>query len=187
MTFLESIEKKLDEALVTNAPVQLPEAWRKWLATYAWIFALVGFVLGVISLLLLLPVLGIASVVSVTVVTGRLLFFSWLAFAVLLGYVILLGAAIPRLKRLEKGGWNLIFYSALFFLVYDLFGWLQSPGFGAIFALIWNIAWAVVGLYFIFQIRSYFAVVKTTVVPAADKPAIAKKPSKSTNKNKKKA
>lgn len=187
MAFLESIEQKLNQALVTDAPIQLPESWRKWLATYAWIFAVSGFGLGLLSVIFLLPVLGIISVASV-VGTGRLLFFSWLALLVLLGYVVVLGIAIPRLKRLEKDGWNLIFYSALFFLVYDVLSWLQSPGFGAIIGLIWNVAWAVVGLYFIFQIRSYFTgVVSSKVVDGTTAKKASKKPKTKTSKPSKKS
>lgn len=178
MAALQSLEKKLNEVLVDNAPVQLPETWRKWLADYAWIFALVGFILGVISIIVLLPALGFLSAVSSAVDGGRWVFFTWLAVIVLIGYVVLLGVATPKLKRLEKAGWNLIFYSALFFLAYDVLAWFQNPGFGAIFGLLWNVAWAVVGLYFIFQVRGHFLGTKkteSTKVDSAKKPAPSKK------------
>lgn len=177
MTFIQTIEQKLNDMLVKDAPVQLPENWRKWIATYAWLFALIGFILGVLALLLLLPALGLASVLAVTVNTGRLLLFTWLAFFVELGYVILLGIAIPKLKRLEKTGWNLIFYSALFFFVYNIFYWFQLPSFGAVFSLIWSIFWSVVWFYFIFQIRGQFK--EVTVSPAAQKEPARKKSTKS--------
>lgn len=173
MSAIESIESKLNEMLVTNAPIQLPENWRKWLATYAWAFALLGVVLGGISILALLPALGILSVASAVVEGSRWLFFSWLAFVVLVGYVVLLGIATPKLKRMEKSGWDLIFYSALFFLAYDVVFWFQSPTFGGVFMLLWNVAWAFVGLYFIFQVRSYFVTKVKTSGPA--KPAVKKK------------
>lgn len=158
MSALPNIEEKLNEVLVKNAPVQLPENIRKWIATYAWAFSLIGCVFGVFTILPLLAILGVASVfVTTTVVgAGHLVLFSWIALLVLIGYVVLLGIATPKLKRLEKSGWDLIFYSAIFFLVYDIVGWLQYPRIGAFFGLLWQLAWAVVGFYFIFQVRSYF-------------------------------
>lgn len=171
---MESLEKQLNKMLVENAPVQLPESWRKWLATYAWVFALIGLILGGISVLLLLPALGIVSTASVVAGGGRWVFFAWLAFLVLLGYVILLAVAMPKLKRMEKSGWNLIFYSALFFLVYDVFNWFQYPTFGGVFALLWNVAWAVVGLYFIFQVRGYFVAKASAEAKSSTKSATTK-------------
>ncbi len=171
---LDSLETKLNEVLVTNAPFQLPENFRKWLATYAWIFALIGLVFGIFSLLILLPLLGFASVLGTAVGSAGLVFFAWLSFAVLLGYVILLGIATPKLKRMEKSGWNLIFYSTLFFFAYDVFNALRDFGAGAIFTLIWNVLVTTVSLYFIFQMRSYFMGKK----PAAVKPVAPVAPKK---------
>lgn len=170
MSFIKTIEDKLNEALVKNAPVQLPENWRKWLSTYAWVFALVGCIFGIFTILPLLAILGLGTFLVSAAVDGAgyLLLFSWIALAVLIGYVVLLGIATPKLKRMEKSGWDLIFYSALFFLVYDVVSWLQWPRIGTLFGLLWQLAWAVVGLYFIFQVRSHF---KTA---GSDKPAASK-------------
>lgn len=170
MSAIQSIEDKCNELLVEKAPFQLPESWRDWLATYAWVFALIGFVLGIISILFLLPALGFVSVVGGAVAGGRWVLFSWLAAIVLIGYVVLLGVAIPKLKVLQKRGWDLIFYSALFFLAYDVVAWLQYPGVGSFFGLLWNVAWAIVGLYFIFQVRSKFVPAKKE---AAHKKSVA--------------
>lgn len=156
MAFLEPLELKLNEVLVTKAPFTLPKKWREWLATYAWIFSLVGFVIGLFSILILLPALGIATGVSAVVGLGSLWVLAWIALIVLVGYVVLLGLATPKLKRMQKSGWNLIFYSNIFFAVYDVFNALYRLNIGSIFGLIWNLAGTVVALYFIFQIRSYF-------------------------------
>lgn len=155
-TALQSLETKLNEMLVTKAPFQLPENWRKWIATYSWVFALIGLILGIFSIMVLLPLLGLASVLGTATGAGGYVFFAWISFLILIGYVVLLGVATPKLKRMEKGGWNLIFYSSLFFFAYDVFNALANFSFGAIIGLIWNAAMALVGLYFIFQVRSYF-------------------------------
>ncbi len=155
-TSLESLETKLNEVLVTKAPVQLPESWRKWLATYSWVFALIGFIFGVATVLLLLPLLGIASVFGAAVGAGGYVLFAWLSLIVFAGYVVLLGVAIPKLKRMEKAGWNLIFYSTLFFFVYDILKVLTNFGAGSVFGLVWSAFVTVVSLYFTFQIRSKF-------------------------------
>lgn len=155
-TSLQSLETKLNEVLVTKAPVQLPENWRKWLATYAWVFALIGFVFGIVTVLLLLPLLGFASVLGTTVGAAGYVLFAWLSLIVLAGYVAVLGVAIPKLKKMQKAGWNLIFYSTLFFFAYDVFNALTNFGAGSVMSLIWNALTTVVSLYFIFQIRSKF-------------------------------
>ncbi len=67
---VSSLETKLNEMLVTKAPFQLPENARKWIATYAWIFALVGCIYGAFTVLLLLPLLGFASVDGAAVGAG---------------------------------------------------------------------------------------------------------------------
>lgn len=173
---LESLETKLNDVLVKNAPFQLPEGARKWIATYAWIFALVGLIFGAFTCLALLPLLGFASVVGTAVGAGGYVFFAWLSLLVLIGYTILLGVATPKLKRMEKSGWNLIFYSSIFFFAYDVLKALTNFGAGAIFSLVWSVITTTVGLYFIFQVRKYFLGKKIAdVASAAEKKPEVKK------------
>lgn len=173
---LNSVENKLNELLVKKAPFQLPDNVSKWLAEYAWLFALIGCILGVLAFFPLLAVLGLASALSVVAYTGGALLFAWLAFLVLIGQTVVLGVAYPKLKRMEKAGWNLIFYGALFFAVYDVLDWLRYDNLFNIPLLIWNVFWAIVGLYIVFQIRRYFV-----ASPAASKPSATPK-SKSAKK-----
>lgn len=164
---LESLETKLNEILVTNAPVQLPENWRKWLATYAWVFALIGAVFGAFTCLALLPLLGFASVVGTAAGAAGFVLFAWLALFVLIGYTVLLGVATPKLKRMEKGGWNLIFYSTLFFFAYDILNTIRYISAGSILTLIWHVITTTISLYFIFQVRKYFLGKKVADAPVA--------------------
>lgn len=166
---LESLETKLNEIMVTNAPVQLPENWRKWLATYAWVFALIGLIFGIFTCLALLPLIGLASVFGAAAGAAGFVLFAWLALFVLIGYTVLLGVATPKLKRMEKGGWNLIFYSTLFFFAYDVLNTIRYISVGSIFTLIWHVITTGISLYFIFQVRKYFLGKKVADTPAAKK------------------
>lgn len=167
---LQSLEKSLNELFVDKAPA-LPLGLRKWLGTYAWVFALIGLILGVITSLALLPLIGFGSVVGGAVGDGGLIVFIWMSFLILVGYTVLLGVATPKLKRMEKSGWDLIFYSNLFFIVYNLLNWLRYVEFGSIFGLIWDLLWAAVGLYFVFQVRGQFTGKAPKVAAEAKKPA----------------
>jgi len=168
MSALQSLETKLNEVLVTNAPVQLPDAWRKWLGTYAWVFALIGCIFGGFAALVLLPLLGVSSVVATSVgVRSDVLLFVWLSFFVLVAYVVLEAMAVPKLKKMQKAGWNFMFYSSLFFFVYDVFNALRNFQAGTVVTLFFNALFTLIGLYFVFQVRSQFMGKKTVEAPKA--------------------
>jgi len=153
---MKELENKLNDMLVTKAPVQLPESARKWIATYAWIFALVGFVLGVFAFLPLLAGLGIISSFGVAYGSGRFIVLAWLSLAAMAAYLVVLGMATPQLKAKKPRGWDLIYFATLAYFVYGVIYALSYISVGAIMSLIWNSLWFVVSLYFIFQIRSQF-------------------------------
>lgn len=153
---MKQLENKLNELLVTKAPFQLPEKARKWIATYAWVFALVGLILGVLAFFPLLAGLGIVSSFGVTYGSGRLLVLAWLSLAAMAAYLVVLAMATPKLKRKEAGGWNLIYYATLAYFVYDVVYALSDFSAGSFMGLVWNLLWLVVSLYFIFQVRSQF-------------------------------
>lgn len=153
---MKELENKLNEMLVTKAPVQLPENVRKWIGTYAWVFALVGLVLGVLAFFPLLAGLGIVSTFGVAYGSGRLLVLAWLSLIAMAAYLIVLGIATPKLKAKQPRGWDLIFYATLAYFVYDVVYALSYISAAAIMGLIWNLLWLTVSLYFIFQVRSQF-------------------------------
>jgi hypothetical protein len=155
MAALEQLESKLDEMLVKKAPFQIPENGRKWIAEYAWIFALVGLVLGVFAFFPLLAVVGLVSTLGVAVGAGFAVLLAWVSLAVLAAYLVVLGISIPKLKRQERGGWELTYYSTLVFFAYDVINWLASPAVN-FFGFVLNTVGVVAGLYILFQVRSYF-------------------------------
>lgn len=153
---MKELENKLNDILVVNAPVQLPESARKWIATYAWVFALIGLVLGVFAFFPLLAGLGIVSSFGATFGSGRLLVMAWVSLLAMAAYLVILGIATPKLKKKEAGGWDLIYFATLAYFVYDIVYALSYISAAAIMGLIWNLLWLVVSLYFIFQVRSQF-------------------------------
>ena len=166
MSALSQLENKIDE-VVKKAPFQLPESARKWIADYAWIFALVGLVLGVLSFFPLLAVVGLVSTFGVAVGAGFAVLMAWLSLAVLLGYLVVLAIAVPKLKNKQPMGWDLCYYSTLFFFAYDVLNWVRYPA--GIVGLSWNAIGTAAGLYFLFQVRSYFKKTKVATKTADKK------------------
>ena len=153
---MKELENKLNEMLVTKAPFQLPDNFRKWLGDYAWVFALVGLVLGVLAFFPLLAGLGVISSFGVAYGSGRYIVLAWLALLAMAAYLVVLGIATPKLKKKQAQGWDLIYYATLAYFVYDVVYALSYFGVGAILSLFWNIIGLIISLYLIFQIRSQF-------------------------------
>lgn len=152
----------------------LPENGRAWIARNIWWLTLVGVILGGIG----------ASIVLMALVTGAvimgfygtfdprisaatlLIAFVTLSFAV--ANMVVAGAAIAPLKPMRKSGWSLLFVASLinvvslvvtFFFNYNLFG------------LVYGLLFAVVGVYFLFEIRGHFHEPRRAKKPAARKRA----------------
>lgn len=153
---MKQLENKLNELLVTKAPFQLPESARRWIATYAWIFALAGLILGALAFFPLLAGLGVVSTFGVAFGAGRYLLFAWLALLALGAYLVVLAMAVPKLKSKQARGWDLIYWSTLAFFVFDVVYAFSDFGAGAVMSLLWELIWVVVTLYFVFQVRSQF-------------------------------
>lgn len=153
---MQNLENKLNDMLVKNAPVQLPENFKKWLAEYVWIFAVIGLVFGGIGAMALLAVLGIFSVAAAAVGATQFVFLAWISLFALIAYLVVLVMAIPKLKAKQAGGWDLIFYAELAWFAYSALYAFSDITAGAIFNLLWNVVGLTVSLYFLFQIREYF-------------------------------
>lgn len=151
---LDPVEKQL-EKLYKDIP-SLPESWRKWLATYSWVFTLIGAVLATFAVLGLLSLLGIFSAFSVfggVAAVGYALF-AWLALFALIFTTVLSYMAVSPLKAMKKAGWDLLFYVEVFYLVYGVIDWLSSPSY--VGGLLSTLIGAFVGFYVLFQVREYF-------------------------------
>lgn len=156
---MKDLEKKLNELFVKNAPVQLPDNVRKWIADYAWIFALVGVLFGLIAASGILIALGLLSALGSIVLAGGYLLLGWVSFFALIAYVVVLGISVPKLKNKEPMGWDLTYYSVLAYFVYNLVWGFSDSAFGVssnIVGLVWTVATLIVSLFILFQVRSYF-------------------------------
>ncbi len=169
MEGLNKLENGLDEVFVKKSPVQLPENFKKAIVD------LLPWIVLVFSGLMLLSAwrlwdwantvnqladlannfsraLGGEDVVSKTRLTAGV----WVALAALVAEALLyLAAFFGGLRERKKSGWNYLFYAALVNIIYGitlLFTDYNNAG-----GFVGSLIGSVIGLYFLFQIRSYYA------------------------------
>lgn len=159
------LEKQLDTVLVKNAPFQLPKEAKDWLVKYAPLFAVIT---GFISILLALGLWQLTRATNIAIdylnsvsqqvgqgsVARKLGLFWYLALASLIVQSIMQFVAYSGLRDRKKMGWNWLFYSALVSVVVGIFYiFIQDRG---VLSFIWNLITAIISLYLLFQIRSYY-------------------------------
>jgi hypothetical protein len=172
---LNGLEKQLNDVMVKNAPYQLPKALKEWMVKYApWIALIVG-IIGLWSAWTLWQLSRVtdslvdyANSLSKTFgtpvpVAHSLNIFWYLALIVLVIQSVMQIAAFTGLREKRKNGWNWLFYSALLNVLTAVF-YIFVDGRGVV-SFIWSLIGTVIGLYFLFQIRSYYTSKK--VVAAA--------------------
>jgi hypothetical protein len=195
---MNGLEVKLDEWLVKKAPFQMPENARKGLVTALPWLTLIGGVLmlwaawGLYQLLTYVsPFVGLANelnaaygvAVAPSVVNyGPVV---WLSLALLAVEAVMFFIAFPALQAHKKSGWNLLFWVSLINIVEVV---LQMIGYTNFGSLVLALLGSLVGLYLLFQVRSYYTPAGSAVAhaggpsdtmktpketPPADKPADA--------------
>jgi len=166
------LEEQLDELLVKKAPFQIPENGRKTIAEWLpWISLILG-ALTLWSAWVLWEWAHVANVWSNyanelsaalgggKVVEQRLSVMVWVALAVVAVEGVLFLASFSGTKARKKSGWNLLFYAALLNIVYGVVTLFTN--YNGVSNLIWTVISAVIGLYFLFQIRSQYTGVSKT-------------------------
>lgn len=136
----------LDKVFGDKGPLQLPKSVKDWVAEWVWVFALIGVIIRGFGLLTLL---GLGAVFSgVAASTGTFSFFSTIGLGIvfLAAEGILLLISIPGLKHKRLLGWDFAFYAEVVAIVGNL---LNLNVVGAVVS-------ALIGFYFLFQIRSRF-------------------------------
>ncbi len=139
----------------------LPKAFTQWLATNVWWLALISVILGAFA---------VFSLLSVTLFAGAVLTAAGGAYGAALGGFALISVlfylalaiitliitvlAIAPLKAHAKKGWSLLFLAAVINAVSLIISFLSNYN---LFGMIWGIAMTAVGVYFLFEIRSYFS------------------------------
>lgn len=176
MALLQKLEVCLDDALHKKAPFQLPQNGKRGIAHALWWIALVAGLLQLWAAWIfwhaahtINRLVDFANSLSSVYGTNpyapqvvHLGFFFYLSLIVLTLDAVLLLVAVPKLKNMQKGGWNLLFYGALINAIYGVVRIFSDYG-GGVGSLIWAIIGSLVGLYFLFQAREYF-------LPGASKP-----------------
>lgn len=143
----KGIMDSLDKIFGDRGPVQLPVAAKDWIAQYAWIFVLIGVIIRGLGILALLG-LGFAFS-GLAAATGTFSFFSavGLGLLFLIGEGLLLLISIPGVKARKLSGWTLVFYAEVLAIIGNL---LSLNIIGALIS-------ALIGFFFLFQIRSRFS------------------------------
>jgi hypothetical protein len=188
---MKPLEVKLDDWLVKKAPFQLPENARKGLvAALPWLTLVGGALMlwaawGLYQLLTYVsPFVGLANEINAAygiaytpaVSFGPLV---WLSLALLVVEAIMFFVAFPALQARKKSGWNLLFWVTLLNVAEVV---LQMIGYVNFGSLLVSLLFSVVGLYLLFQVRSYYtgaapvAAGVGTMKPPVETPPAADKP-----------
>lgn len=162
---LAPLEKSLDNVFGEKAAYKLPKNAKDVLVKIAPWLTLASGVLGILSAISLWRAahyvnewVDYANQISASfggpTQANKLGLFFWLSLASLLLFSVLAFLAFPGLKNRKKTGWNLVFYSALASLVLSVVSlFYEGGGFGSF--LMTGLASAL-GLYLLFQVRSYY-------------------------------
>jgi hypothetical protein len=132
----------LDFYLVKKAPFQIPDAGREWIVKFGpWI----TLVLLILTLPILLVALGIGAVYMPFGGVGYAAGFGVMTLVVLVELGLMI-AALPGLFARKMSGWQLLFYSQLVSIIYNVL--TGSIVGGLLFGLI--------ALYILFQVRTLY-------------------------------
>lgn len=175
---MQGIEKMLGDLFKSVPP--LPEEARKGLATALPWLALAGGVLSLIGAWYLYQAMmyvgGVYSAFGYTAPIAGFGFtpITWISLGILVAQAVLAFIAFPALRTNKKSGWSLLLMMAVASVAYGVAANLLS-GYINLGGLIVALLGSAVGLYLLFQVRSYFggtesaAKSATPAAPKADK------------------
>lgn len=170
----KQLESAMDKYLVKDAPFQIPEGGRQWLVKYVPYLALIGGILSLLGSLSLWRLAHDAAEItnnlndiarsygvdtSASRVDYGVLFY--VSFAVLIAQGILMLVAYPGLKdRSKKRGWDLLLLSTVASFVYGVIYAFTDTG--SFFGIFTSALGALIGLYLLAQVRSFYNGTKVT-------------------------
>ncbi len=146
---LGKLEDMLDLYLVEKAPFSLPSNVKEIIVSFAPWITLIGLIIAIPGILL---AFGLGAIVAP--ITGFMgpayaaqYSMMYLVSMVVLAITVVMEAlAVPGLFKRSAKGWRLIYYAALLGAISSIVGG----------NLIGGIIGAVIGLYFVFQVKSYY-------------------------------
>ncbi len=149
-TQLDELEGFFDTYLRIKAPFQLPAGLKEWIVKYGPWISLVFLILGAIILIpLLIIAFGLTAIsLPIAAATGSVhtSIFGWIGIAISLAVMVMQGIAIPGLLKRQLSGWKLLYYAQLLSVASSIVN-------GNILSAILSL---VIGMYILFQIRSYY-------------------------------
>ena len=164
---LAPLEKSLNDAFGEKASYQLPKELKELIVKFAPWLALIGGALSIFSAYGIWEATRRVNQWAVTanqwaeslgvdapVRTAELNFSTGLSIVVMLVVAVLSLLAFPGLKDRKKVGWNLLFYGLLVNIAHSiitLFTDNYSMG-----SFVMTLVISAIGLYFLFQLRSYY-------------------------------
>jgi hypothetical protein len=155
---MKALESKLDELLVKKAPYHLPENFKKGLVSaLPWVSVIVGALglLGAYGVFqLIFWVDGIAIYAGYAV---NYSFMLWVSLALLVAESVVSFMAFNPLRAKQKRGWDLLFWLALLNVAYAVVYLIATPN---IMQFLFSLIGSVLGLYLLFQVRSYYTKAK---------------------------
>lgn len=187
---MQAIEKMLGDLFKSVPP--LPEEARKGLAAATPGLAIAGGVLSLVGAWYVFQLItradlylnGLYSTFGYTAPVAGLSGFgpvAWLTIGILVAQAVLAFMAFPALRTHKKSGWNLLLMMALASVAYGVVANLLG-GYFNLGGLVLALLGSAVGLYVLFQVRSYFGGAE-----AATKPATPATPAATPPKTDKKA
>lgn len=164
MDALHKLEDQL-APLFKDLP-EIPKGFKEFLVQY---WPIIALVVGALQLLAAIGLLGSVAATSMFLTTagyaagvaytGINLFAAYIGIALLLINAIIFFLAFSPLTKKAKKGWDLLFLSTIINLVY---GASQVfIGYSGFSSLIGSLVGTAIGLYLLFQIRSYYGTKKT--------------------------
>ncbi len=146
---MDQLEKYLEDLFTKKISYQLPVKVKETLVK---ITPWVTLIIIVLSLPAIFALFGLGSFVTTMGMYAGYGFSSryYIGLIVLLVQVILMIMAFPGLQKHQLKGWRLIYYSDIISAVYALFSAYTIGNF------IWQLLGTAIGLYFLFQIKSYY-------------------------------
>lgn len=145
---MEQLEKFFEDLFLKKISYQLPVPAKEFIVKVApW----VTLIILVISLPALMGLFGAGAIVSSYGYFGaRFSSVYYISLIILLVQLVIMALSVSPLLKREMKGWKLVYYSNLISFVYSLF---SVYNFG-------NIIWALIslgiGMYILFQVRSYY-------------------------------